>query len=123
MSVDTRIRWLKLAAAITVAVGLLIAVAAVPALAAPTEMLVKLVVPGAEAVHPLGTPTARTLAAISGGVLVGWAVLLWMIADSLFATPPASREPFRRCQHRLLVPRRQRDVGRRRRLAECAPEL
>ncbi len=88
MSVDTRIRWLKLAAAITVAVGLLIAVAAVPALAAPTEMLVKLVVPGAEAVHPLGTPTARTLAAISGGVLVGWAVLLWMIADSLFATHP-----------------------------------
>ncbi len=88
MSIDTRIRWLKLASAITAAVGLLIAVAAVPALAAPAELLVALVVPGAEDAHPLGTPTARTLAAVSGGVLVGWGVVLWMIADSLFATNP-----------------------------------
>lgn len=88
MSIDTRIRWLKLAAAITVGVGLMIAVAAVPALAGPTKLLTKLVVPSADAVQALGTPTARTLAAISGGVLVGWAVTLWMIADSMFATNP-----------------------------------
>ena len=88
MSIDTRIRWLKFAAAITVGVGLLIAVAAIPALAGPTELLTKLVVPSADAVAALGTPTARTLAAISGGVLVGWAVALWMIADNIFATNP-----------------------------------
>ena len=88
MSIDSRIRWLKFAAAVTVATGLTIAVAAVPVLAAPAEMLVALVVPGADAVHPLGTPTARTLAAVSGGVLVGWGVVLWMIADSILGTNP-----------------------------------
>ena len=87
MSIDTRIRWLKFAAAITVATGLVIAVAAIPALAAPTEMLVALVVPGAD-VDTLGTPIARTLAAVSGGVLVGWGILLWMIADSVLGTNP-----------------------------------
>lgn len=88
MSIEIRIRWLKLAAAITAATGAVIAVAAIPALAAPTEMLVAIVVPGADSTQSLGTPTARLFAAVSGGVLVGWGVLLWMIADSVLGTNP-----------------------------------
>lgn len=88
MDIRTRIGWLKTGSAITIGFGVIIAAAAVPALQAPTALLLDLVY------LPLdGTPSpsghdARLLSAISGGVLIGWGLMIWLLATTLYAKEP-----------------------------------
>ncbi|HRD77780.1 MAG TPA: hypothetical protein PK264_17885 [Hyphomicrobiaceae bacterium] len=79
---------LKAAAALTGAFGIIIALAAYPATSAPARMLVDLVFWPLDGAPDLAAPAARLLAAIAGGVLVGWAVTLWLLVASLSAKRP-----------------------------------
>lgn len=81
--------WLKAASAVVIGFGFLMAPAAVPALSGPTGFLIDLVfwpVDGAE-----GTASAdmRLLCAITGGLLIGWGAMIWLIVTRLYPRDPA----------------------------------
>lgn len=88
MELNTRIAWLKTGSAVTIGFGLLIAAAAIPALQAPTAILLDLVYLPLDSSPSTGGAAARLLSAISGGVLVGWGLMFWMLATLLYAKEP-----------------------------------
>ena len=89
MSIDSRIRWLKTGAAITLGFGLLIAVAAIPAAQGPTNFVLDFIYFPVDASQSVDTVTARLLSAITGGLMVGIAVMLWVVATELCPREPA----------------------------------
>lgn len=88
MQHEATIRWLKIACAITIGFGVLMVVAVIPALSAPASMLLDLVFLPVDGAQQLADPGARLLSAISGGVLIGWGVLIWQLASKLYAREP-----------------------------------
>ena len=79
--------WLEIACETTAAVGVGMALLALPGAMGATDWLSALVFgePGAGA----ATPLVRLLAAISGGVLTGWAVTLRVVVRRLHDRDPA----------------------------------
>lgn len=88
MDYGTRVRWLKIGSAVTIGFGVLIAAAAIPALQAPTAVLLDLVYFPLDGAPSTGDRTARLLSAISGGVLVGWGLMIWLLATQLYSKDP-----------------------------------
>jgi len=88
MNYNTRIVWLKTGSAITIGFGVIIAAAAIPALQAPTALLLDLVYFPVDGAQAVGGPAARLLGAISGGVLVGWGLMMWLLATQLYGKEP-----------------------------------
>ena len=88
MDYNTRVAWLKTGSAVTIGFGILIAAAAVPALQAPTTLLLDLVFLPLDGAPSNGAAAARLLSAISGGVLVGWGLMIWLLATRLYAREP-----------------------------------
>ncbi len=88
MNYNTRVAWLKTGSAVTIGFGILIAAAAVPALQAPTALLLDLVFLPMDGAPSNGAAAARLLSAISGGVLVGWGLMIWLLATRLYAREP-----------------------------------
>ena len=88
MNLNTRIAWLKTGSAVTIGFGALIAAAAVPALQAPTGFLLDIVFLPLDGAPTAGGKAARLLSAISGGVLVGWGLMMWLLATSLYPKEP-----------------------------------
>ena len=89
MTLDSRIRWLKIASDITIGFGLLLAAAAIPALSGPAEFLLDFIyfpVDGAESVD---MPAARILNAITGGLMTGLGIMTFLIAGELMPRDPA----------------------------------
>lgn len=89
MEIATRIRWLRAGAVIVIAFGVLIAAAAMPALRGPAELLLDLVYWPVDGAETAGGAAARLLSAITGGVMTGWGVMLWLIASELYPQRPA----------------------------------
>lgn len=75
--------WLKAAAGIVIGVGLILAAGAWPPLAAPLVFLADLIIWPLDGLQTLGAPETRVFMAISGGVMVGWGVTLWKLAEHL----------------------------------------
>jgi hypothetical protein len=88
MNITTRVAWLKTGSAITIGFGVIIAAAAIPALQAPTALLLDLVYLPLDGAPSTGGSSARLLSAISGGVLVGWGLMMWLLATTLYAKEP-----------------------------------
>jgi hypothetical protein len=80
---------LKLAAAAVMGVGAVVALAAFPPTALVTNVLSDLVFWPFDGRQAVDTQTARLLAAIGGGVMFGWGLLLWQIASQLLPKEPA----------------------------------
>jgi hypothetical protein len=80
MTVAARVRWLSIASLVTAASGLMIAAAATPALNAPTAFLTELVVGRFDGAPTLDAAIVRLLCAVAGGVLAGWALMVWLVA-------------------------------------------
>lgn len=89
MTIETRVRWLRIGAGITIAFGLLIAAAALPTLSGPAGLLLDLVYFPVDGAQSPGGPAARILSAIGGGVMVGWGVMLWQVATRVYPADPA----------------------------------
>lgn len=89
MNLTTRVAWLKTGATVTIAFGAVIAVAAIPALQAPTALLLDLVYLPLDGAPSTGGSATRILSAISGGVLIGWGLMMWLLATTLYAKEPA----------------------------------
>jgi len=88
MVLSTRIAWLKTGSAVTIGFGILIAAAAVPGLQGPTAVLLDLVYLPVDGSPSTGGHAAQLLSAISGGVLVGWGLMIWLLATTLYAKEP-----------------------------------
>ena len=84
MNQNTTLRWLKLGSALTIFFGLLIAAAAAPFGAAPTQFLADLIFYPIDGAQDIAAPETRLIIAIGGGVMAGWGVLLWMLSTHLF---------------------------------------
>jgi hypothetical protein len=80
---------LRLAAGITIAVGLALALAAFPPLGAPTVLLADILIWPLDGAETGTAPEARLLYAISGGVLAAWAFMIWRLAGEAMARDPA----------------------------------
>ena len=89
MTIEIRIRWLQAGAAVTVGFGLLIALAAVPALQGPTGLLLDLVYFPVDSGQAVDTYAARLFSAISGGLMTGLGAMLWVVATELCPRDPA----------------------------------
>jgi hypothetical protein len=81
--------WLSVASLIVAAFGLAVALAAHPALAPTIGVLVDLLIWPLDGAQSLASPEARLLAAVGGGVMLGWGVMLWLVANRLYARDPA----------------------------------
>ena len=89
MNTDSRIRWLKTGAAVTLAAGLLIGAAAIPALQGPVNLMVDLIYFPVDSAQSVDAVSARLLSAITGGLMVGLGVMLWVVATELCPREPA----------------------------------
>lgn len=88
MSRDFIPTWLKLNSIFIMLLGLLVALGAHPATALPATWLTDLVFFPFDGGETLDAPSARLLAAIAGGVMVGWAVMIWLVLDRLMPVDP-----------------------------------
>lgn len=82
--------WVKTAAALVAAVGLVFALAAWPPLAGPLVFGVDLFIWPLDGLQTLAAPETRVFMAISGGLMFGWGVTLWKLAAHLMPTDPAA---------------------------------
>lgn len=89
MSVVTSQQCLKAASAVVMAFGLIVAMAAHPATGGVASLLADLLFWPINGHPTLDAPAARLLAAIGGGVLIGWGVLLWHVAVEVLPANPA----------------------------------
>ena len=80
--------WLKLTSLFLVVFGLIVALGAHPLTAAPATWLADLIAWPFDGSQSLAAPETRLLAAISGGVMVGWGVMMWLVVDRLLPVDP-----------------------------------
>ncbi len=89
MSNQATVTWLKAASAVVIAFGLLMAPASIPAASGPTGLLVDLVFWPVNGAEGIPSPEMRLLCAITGGLLVGWGAMIWLVATRLYPREPA----------------------------------
>ena len=89
MTQQTTILWLRTGSGLMIFFGLLIAIATIPATAAPVEFLADLIFFPLDGAQDIGAPETRLMSAISGGLLIGWGLMLWMLATRLYPAEPA----------------------------------
>ncbi|MDH4441032.1 MAG: hypothetical protein QE284_11665 [Rhizobium sp.] len=81
--------WLKLTSLFLIVFGLIVALGAHPLTATPVTWLADLIVWPFDGTQSLVAPETRLLAAISGGVMVGFGTMMWLVVSRLLATDPA----------------------------------
>ena len=79
---------LKFGSALVVGFGVVIAMAAYPPTAGIAQFLLDLVIWPVDGVQAISGPEMRLLSAVSGGVMVGWGILLWLVATRLYPKDP-----------------------------------
>lgn len=83
MAPDFTTRWLSFMSLFVIGFGLLVALGAQTATAGLTAWLTDLIFFPLDGAETLVASEARLLAAISGGVMVGWGVTLWLVVTRL----------------------------------------
>jgi hypothetical protein len=89
MDRDTERKWLRIGAGLVIASGVLLASGGYPATAPVLAALADLMIWPFDGVQTMATDEARLLAAIGGGVLVGWGWMLWVLAGEGIDQAPA----------------------------------
>ncbi|WP_282607745.1 hypothetical protein [Pelagibius sp. Alg239-R121] len=79
---------LKIASAIVIVFGIAMVSAAIPATSASTAFLLDLIFWPLDGQQSAARPEVHLLFAISGGMLMGWGLLLWQITARLFPRDP-----------------------------------
>jgi hypothetical protein len=83
---------LRFAALVTLVTGLLLALAALPALNLPVRILADILIWPLDGGQGLDAREARLPLAIGGGVMLGWGVMIWQLAGRpMEAAPDAMR--------------------------------
>lgn len=86
MPINNAQAMLKIASAALIGLGGVVAMAAHPATAGATGLIADLVFWPLDGSPGLDQPATRLLAAIGGGVMVGWGAMLWLVATRLLPT-------------------------------------
>ncbi len=79
---------LKVASGAVIGFGIVIALAAYPPTAEIARFLLDLVIWPIDGAQTMSGSELRLLSAVSGGVMVGWGVLLWLVATRLYPKEP-----------------------------------
>jgi hypothetical protein len=85
MSASAQVRWLRAAALITVATGLVAAAASSPSGERPWRLLLDLLAWPIDGEPDRFDPVTSAVNAVTGGVMVGWGTLMYLIARGPFA--------------------------------------
>ncbi len=80
MELATQQKWLKAGAGLVIASGLLVVLGSHPVAGWPLRMLGDMILWPLDGAQTLAASETRLLAAIAGGVLVGWGWALWLLA-------------------------------------------
>ncbi|MGI9510598.1 MAG: hypothetical protein ACR2QJ_14755 [Geminicoccaceae bacterium] len=88
MQAETRIIWLKIASGAVIAFGPIFLLSTILPLSTPLAFLTDLVFWPIDGGEGLAASSTRLYLAISGGVLTGWGILLWMITTQLYPREP-----------------------------------
>jgi hypothetical protein len=90
MPVSTAVLWIKCASAISlIALGALFALGAHPSTAGVANFFIDFVKWPVDGAQSVSTQDARIIAAIGGGISVGWGVMIWQVADRILPKDPA----------------------------------
>lgn len=73
--------WVKAGSAVIIGFGLIVAAAAWPPLSAPLLLLADLIIWPLDGLQTLDATETRVLSAIGGGVMCGWGLTLWKVAQ------------------------------------------
>ena len=79
---------LKTGSALVIAFGGIVALASFPPTAGVVLFLVDLIKWPLDGAQNIDNPEFRFLSAVSGGVMVGWGVLLWLVSTRLYPQDP-----------------------------------
>ena len=82
------VTWLKIASAVVMGFGILLLLAAHPAMSAPVVLLSDLIFWPIDGTQSVDASETRLLSGILGGVMAGWGILLWMVSTRLYPREP-----------------------------------
>jgi hypothetical protein len=85
---SSTVAWLKTSSLIYIGFGIMTALSALPAAAGLTLFLTDLVFWPLDGAQSLRAPETRLFCGITGGVVTGWGVLLWLISTRLYPREP-----------------------------------
>jgi hypothetical protein len=88
MTVVSRQKWLKNAAILVILFGPVVSLAAHPATAGLNGMFVDLAFWPFNGLPTIDDPATRLLSAISGGLTMGWGVMIYLLATKLYPREP-----------------------------------
>lgn len=88
MTRDFTQRWLGFMSLFVIGFGLFVALGAHPSTAGLMAWFADLIFWPLDGAEALAANEARLLAAISGGVMVGWGVMLWLVVTRLLPLDP-----------------------------------
>ncbi|WP_299519264.1 hypothetical protein [Winogradskyella sp.] len=92
MTTQTHKNWLKFSAIAVTVYALLFCLGSIPSLRKPVEMVLDLSEWPLDGLQNFDAPTTVFLSAILGGVLFGWAILIWLLADLYDKAPERIRK-------------------------------
>ncbi|MEM7747683.1 MAG: hypothetical protein AAF346_05490 [Pseudomonadota bacterium] len=88
MQHQSTIVWLKIGAGLVVVFGFITALGAYPPTAGVLGFLVDMIKWPIDGSQTIAGEEFRLLSAVSGGVMVGWGLLIWLIAERLYEREP-----------------------------------
>lgn len=80
--------WLKAGAGLVIGFGVVTALGAYPPTAGILGFLVDMIKWPVDGAQSVASGEFRLLSAVSGGIMVGWGLLLWLVADQLYEREP-----------------------------------
>ena len=81
--------WLRAASTIVIGFGVLIALSSYPPAGFATGFLIDLIFWPIDGAQDISQPATRFVFAVSGGVMIGWGLLLWQIVTRLLPKDPS----------------------------------
>ncbi|MEM6497948.1 MAG: hypothetical protein AAGB04_24315 [Pseudomonadota bacterium] len=88
MQHQSTVVWLKIGAGLVIVFGLITALGAYPPTAGVLSFLVDMIKWPVDGSQSIANEEFRLLSAVSGGVMVGWGLMIWLIAERLYDREP-----------------------------------
>lgn len=88
MNSETTVTWLKVMSALVIGFGATTAASAYPPLAGITNAFIDLAMWPIDGAQTVAEPVPRFMSAVSGGILVGWGLLFWLVSTQLYPREP-----------------------------------
>jgi len=90
MTHSSTVATLKIASLAVTLVGLLLSLGAAAKLSAALGLFLDLAIPPVDGAQDAGLQQTRLLAAVAGGVMTGWGVMLWLVTTRIYEADPTA---------------------------------